>query len=78
MFLILKKLPCGNPPVCSFYTSIGLLECLNVQELCELQVSLCRKAEIVIISGPKFRKWPSFLNNKDLFPVLKTVVIKET
>ena len=73
-----KKLPCGNPPVCNFYTSIGLLECLNVEEFPELQVSLCRKTEIIIITGPEFRKWPSSLKNKDLFPMLKTVVMKKT
>ena len=42
------------------------------------KVSLCRKTEIVIITGPEYRKWPYSLNNKNSFSVLKTVVMKKT
>ena len=72
-----KKIPCGDPLVCNFYTTISLLECENVADLPTLNREVAYKTKVILITGKELREWPHSLK-RDTYPGLKRLRLENT
>ena len=73
-----KKIVCGNPPDCFYYTTIMLVECRNIRVFPLLENDVSLRTRTVLITGEEFDHWPVALYNRSLFPALVTVKLENT
>ena len=78
MTCLSKKIVCGNPPKCYFYTTIMLMECRNVREIPTLENEVSLRTRTILISGKELDHWPVALYNRSLFPELQSVRLEKT